>query len=154
MASRTALIGCACVWIMKPARTEEWLLEVGFANMQYVDLYTPLPDGEGYEVKQTGSLRSVSTRDVLYPHIVFDLDVPTQGQQTYYLRFQNGASMTLPLTLWTRDAFWVDSQRPTNVPLVVLWHIIALLVYNLFLLFTLKEASYLYFVILLASLML
>jgi len=89
---------------------DEWLLELGFANMHYVDLYTPLPDGEGFSVKQTGALRPVSTRDLLYPHIVFDLSVPTQSQQTVYLRFQSGASMTLGLTLWTKDAFWVQSQ--------------------------------------------
>ncbi len=30
------------------SQTNEWLLEVGFANTQYVDLYTPLPDGEWF----------------------------------------------------------------------------------------------------------
>ncbi|OGO61646.1 MAG: hypothetical protein A2029_05900 [Chloroflexi bacterium RBG_19FT_COMBO_47_9] len=79
--------------------TNEWLLEVGFANTQYVDLYAPLPDNTGFDIKQTGSLRPVSTRDVLYPNIVLSLNIPTQSHVTYYLRFKSGASMTLPLTL-------------------------------------------------------
>jgi hypothetical protein len=77
-------------------KVDEWLLELGFANMQYVDLYTPLPEGGGFAVKQTGALRPVSTRDVLYPRIILNLFVPTQSQQTTYLRFKNGASMALP----------------------------------------------------------
>ena len=133
-------------------QTDEWLLEVGFANMQYVDLYTPLPDGGGFEVKQTGSLRPVSTRDVLYPRIVFDLILPSQSQQTYYLCFQSGASMTLGLTLWTKDVFSIESQWELMLNWLFYGALLALLVYHLFLLFSLREATYLYFVILLASL--
>ena len=28
----------------KARQIDEWLLEVGFANMHYIDLYTPLPE--------------------------------------------------------------------------------------------------------------
>jgi len=144
-------------WVRLPLDNEsrqidEWLLEVGFANMHYVDLYTPLPDGEGFAVRQTGALRPVSTRDVLNPNIIFDLIVPPQSQQTIYLRFQSGASMTLPLTLWTADAFLNESQLKQMLDWLFYGAIIALLVYHLFLLFSLREASYLFFVFLLATL--
>jgi hypothetical protein len=48
-------------WVRLPLRSEsqlsdQWLLEVGFANMQYVDLYTPSADGEGFTVLPEGSL--------------------------------------------------------------------------------------------------
>ena len=131
--------------------TVEWLLEVNFANMHYVDLYMPSQEGEGFEVKQTGLMRPVSTRDVIYPNIVFDLVVPTQSPQTYYLRFQNGASMTLSLTLWTKDAFWIESQQELVLHWLFYGVLIGLLFYNLFLLFSLREANYLYFVIELAA---
>ena len=51
-------------------QTHEWLMEVNFSNTQYVDLFTPLLDGEGFDVKQTGALRPLSTRDIIYPNIV------------------------------------------------------------------------------------
>ena len=35
-------------------QTDKWMLEVDFSNTQYVDLFTPLPNGEGFDVKQTG----------------------------------------------------------------------------------------------------
>jgi signal transduction histidine kinase len=135
------------------SRTDEWLLEVDFANMQYVDLYSPLPDSEEFTVKQTGALRPVSTRDVLYPKIVFRMTVPTQSQPTYYLRFQNGASMTLGLTLWTQDTFLARSQIDLLLYGLFFGALLALLAYHLFLLITVRDSSYLYFVILLASLL-
>lgn len=87
-------------------QTGQWLLDTGFPNMHYVDLYTPRPDGTGFASKQTGVMRPVSTRDLLLPHFVFDLNVPARTQETLYLRFQSGASMTLPLTIWQPGAFF------------------------------------------------
>jgi PAS domain-containing protein len=133
-------------------QTNEWLLEVGFANTQYVDLYSPRLGGEGFDVKQSGALRPVSSRDVLYPNVVFNLSVPIQSQGTYYLRLQSGASMTIPLTLWSKNAFIVESGQELILHWLLFGGLLALLVYHLFLLITLKEATYVYFVILLASL--
>jgi signal transduction histidine kinase/PAS domain-containing protein len=134
------------------SQTQEWLLEQGFANTHYVDLYTPLPSGKGFAVKQTGVLRPANTRDVSYPRIVFNLIILPQSQQTYYLRFQNGASMTLPLTLWTQAAFLKHSLVEQLSMGIFYGILIGLLFYNLFLLYSLREASYFYFVLLLASL--
>ena len=62
--------------------------------------------------------------------------------------------MTLPLTLWTKDAFWNEAQAEQMQAWLFFGALSALLVYHLFLLFSLKEASYLFFVILLASILL
>jgi hypothetical protein len=132
--------------------TDEWLLEQGFANMHYIDLYSPLPGGAGYAVKQSGVLRPLTTRDVLHPKIILKLTVPPQSQDTYYLRFQSGASMTLPLTLWTQDAF-LDRALAEQILMGIFFGVLTgLLFYNLFLFFSLRDTNYLFFVILLASL--
>ncbi len=132
-------------------KTDEWVLEQNFANMQYVDLFTRLPDSKNFIAKQTGSFRPLSTRDIPYPRILFELILPTQTQQTYYLRFQSGSSMTLPHTLWTKNAFWIHAQREQLQKWLFFGAILALLVYHLFLLYFLRETIYLYFVFLLAS---
>ena len=132
-------------------RTDHWLLEQGFANMHYADLYTLSPDGKGLIVKQTGVLRPASTRDFPHPRIVFELVIPPQSQQAIYLRFQNGASMTLPLTLWSPSAFLNHSLVELLFRGIFYGVLAGLLFYNLFLLFSLREASYFYFVLFLAS---
>jgi signal transduction histidine kinase len=133
--------------------TNEWLLEIGFANTHYVDLYIPTMDAEGYEVKQSGVLRPVSTRDVLYPNIVFSLNIPTQSQQVSYLRFKSGASMTIPLTMWAKNSFIAESGQKLILHWLLFGGFIALLIYHFFLLVTLRETSYLYFVIMLAGML-
>jgi signal transduction histidine kinase/PAS domain-containing protein len=135
------------------AHTSEWLLEQGFANTQYIDLYIPSADGGGFEVKQSGALRPVSTRDVIYPNVIFNLNLPTHSEQTYYLRIKSGSSMTIPLTLWTKNAFIVQSGQDLIVHWLIFGGFLALLVYHIFLLITLRETSYLYFVTMLASML-
>jgi signal transduction histidine kinase len=135
------------------SQTNEWLLELGFANLQYIDLYTPITGGGGFEVRQSGALRPVSSRDVAYPNIIFNLNLPIGNEETYYLRIKSGSSMTIPLTLWTKNAFIVQSEQDLIVHWVIFGGFLALLVYHTFLLITLREASYLYFVTMLASML-
>jgi len=130
---------------------ERWLLELAYANMHFVDLYTPLVNGDGFEVKQTGAMRPPSRRDILHPHIVFDLTIPNQSEQTLYIRFQNGDSMSLPLTLWEPTAFFAQSQQDQLVQGVFLGIMLGLLAYNLFLLHSIRETNYLYLVLLITG---
>jgi PAS domain S-box-containing protein len=143
-------------WVRLPLRNESqldnrWILEVGFANMQFVDLYTPFADGEGFVVKQTGSMRPVSTRDIQHPRFLFNLTIPKQSERTFYLRFQTGASMTLLLNLWTPEAFLIESQAEQVLYGIFFGILIGLLIFNLFIFFSLRDLSYLYYVIFLTS---
>ncbi len=135
------------------SQTNEWLLEHGFANTQYIDLYTPRASGVGFDVRQSGALRPISSRDVLYPNIVFNLNLPTHNEQTFYLRIKSGASMTIPLTLWMKNTFIVQSGQDLIIHWLIFGGFLALMVYHLFLLITLREASYLYFVTMLTSML-
>ena len=146
-------------WVRLQMRNESqlgdrWLLEVGFPNMQFVDLYTPLADGEGFAVKQTGSMRPIYTRDIFHPRILFNLIVPKQSERTFYLRFQTGSSMTLDLNMWTPGAFLIESLAEQLLYGIFFGILIGLLVYNLFIFFSLRDVSYLYYVIFLTSMVL
>ena len=135
-------------------KTREWWLQVDFANIHFVDLYSPGPDGEGFDIKQSGVLRPASNRDLLYPDVVFSLVIPTHRLQTYYVRFQTETSMTLGLTLWTNEAFWIRAQWEQTLYWLLIGGLIALLVFDLFLLWSLREINYLYYLFFLASLLL
>jgi PAS domain S-box-containing protein len=143
-------------WVRLDLRNEsqvnaQWLLELGFANMQFVDLYTP--DGNGFSQRQTGALRPSDSRDIRHPRIVFSLPIPPEDEQTVYLRFQSGASMTFPFTLWEPWTFSSEFQREQLQRGIFYGVMLGLLVYNLFLLFSLRDKSYLYLVILLSSML-
>jgi signal transduction histidine kinase len=132
-------------------RLDRWFLELGFPNMHYADLYWPSAEGEGWKGKYSGLLRPFDTHDIVNRHIVFLLNLPPQAEQTFYMRFQNGASMTLPLVLWQPESFYRDNN--TEQLLLGLYYgaLLIMLIYNLYVLYSLKDASHFYYVCFLAS---
>jgi signal transduction histidine kinase len=131
-----------------------WLLVDGFANSQYVDLYLPNPVGTGWVAKQSGNLRPFSTRDAPTHHIAFAIPLPPHEEQTYYVRFQSEASMTLPLVLWQPESFLQDLAFELLGLGLFYGALLIMLVYHLFVLYWLKEASYVYFVCFLGTIIL
>jgi signal transduction histidine kinase len=135
-------------------KADRWLLETSFANMQYEDLYLPRPNGGDWIVKQSGNLRTFSSRDAASHHITLAIPLTSQEEQTVYVRFQSGASMTLPLTLWQPEAFFQNLAVELLFLGLFYGALLIMLVYHLFVLYSLQEASYLYFVCFLASIIL
>lgn len=133
------------------AESNRWLLGVDFDNTHFVDLYSPTPDGDGFEVRETGTMRPPSSRDLAYPQTVFELTLPEQEEQTYYLRFKNGAPMVLALTLWETNAFFTESLGRWVTEMLVYGIMAGLLAYNLFLAVSLRDANYFYLAAFLAA---
>ena len=125
----------------------EWVLDLSFANMHYLDLYLPAPGGDGYEVKQSGVLRPYNSRDIPFHHLAFYMEIPPGSEQVIYLRFQNEASMTLPLTLWTKSAFLSYMLLNQMAFGIFYGALLVILVYNLFLFFIIRQRSFLYLVL-------
>ena len=128
-------------------QTSHWVLEQGFANMHYMDLYLPNPDGTGYLVRESGVMRPYESRDYRFHLLTFNLDIPPGSEQTFYVRFQNQASMTLPLTLWSQNAF-TRQMLGEQLALGAFYGILIIMaLYNLFLLSIIRERVYLYLVL-------
>jgi signal transduction histidine kinase/PAS domain-containing protein len=137
------------------AETHDWRLELGFANMQHVALYTPLAHTDGVEpgfaVKQTGAFYPFSTRDEPFHHIVFRIPLPVQAEEAFYLRFQNGASMTLPLTLWIAEAFASRSRSEMFVWGLFYGTLLIMVGHNAALFLSSRDRNYLYYALFLAD---
>jgi signal transduction histidine kinase len=135
-------------------KTQDWLLDAGYPNIFYMDLYTPLQEGKGFSEKQSGVLRSPATRDVLGADIIFKLKIPIRGQQTIYLRFENGGSMTLSLKL-VKESDFLRTALPDFLLAGLLYGvIIGLLLYNSFLLISVRDQPYIFLVAFLAAFLL
>ncbi len=131
--------------------TRQWRLELEFPNMQYIDIYRPLPDQQGFEVKRTGILLPFDTREVAHHHFIFNLFLPTGTEQTIYLRFKSDAAMNFPLTIWSPDAFFEKDSVELLKRGFIYGILVIMMGYNMFLFFSLREVSYLYYVLLLAA---
>ena len=129
----------------------EWVLELAFSNMQYLDLYLPSPDGAGYLVQKSGVLRPYASRDFPFHHLAFNLAAPPRSEQTIYIRAQNQASMTLPLILWSSNAFTAHMLRDQLFFGALYGILLLMFSYNAILYFLIRDRAYLYLVLFIFS---
>ncbi len=139
-------------WVRFRVRNEagpstKWRLEVAYALLQLVDLYLPRAHVPGFDVKRTGTALPFKTRDIPYRTFVFQLPLAAASETTIYLRFESQADMTLPLTLWSLDAF-ARASAAESLKLGIFYGVLIIMVfYNLFLMLSFRDKSYFYYVI-------
>ncbi len=136
------------------SKTSKWQLALNKADMEYIALYMPLPDQSDFVMKQAGDFLPFTAREVPHRQFIFKLLLPGQTEQTFYLRFQTRAAMTLPLILWSLETF-AQNDQTTQLILGFYYGIMLIMAtYNLFLFLALRDKSYLYYVLFIASFLL
>lgn len=131
-----------------------WVLELLKPTMSYVDLFQLSADGKILVKKKTGTMRPLETRDHKHYHLLFLLMFPKEQTHTIYLRFDNQGSMTIPLTLWSMTAFMKSTQSEYILVGVFIGILLIMIGFNLFLLFSLKDNSYLYYTLTIVTILL
>ena len=124
-----------------------WWLEVGAVTLH--DLQVFLPDGRGgWRARQAGELVSFAEgRDHPYRRATFELPALDAQPLTLYLRTYDPAGNSFPLRAWQRqDLDLLTGQE--NLGLGLIYGVIfALLLYNLFILFSLRDSAYFWYVL-------
>ncbi len=120
-------------------------LEAGYPLIDSIRLYEP--SEVGYREMALGDRLPFAERPVLSHVFAVPLAVPAGATLTYYLRVQTTSSLDIPLTVsssvhyveWVHDNQWVMG---------LIYGVLAgLLFYNLFLFVTVRERSFLYYVL-------
>lgn len=116
-------------------------------NIEYITAYTT--DSAGKTVKfQTGSLQKESPNVTIGSNFMLKLPVSDSlTQQTIYLRLQSNNILLAPIKLATSNN--IITKQPFNVDIeyIYIGLLLGLLLYNLFLYFSIKDATYLYYVL-------
>ncbi len=134
-------------------QTTEWLLDQNYSNTHFLDLYIPVADSNHYTLKQSGNLRPYSSRDIPHRRILFTLNIPTGATHTYYLRMENGSSMTMDFRLWSHSAFLQSSDNENFWQGMIYGIPLIMLAFNLFMLISLRDASFGWLVSFIVSIM-
>ncbi len=126
-----------------PLQSRRMLLQIAYPALDSLELYVPQSDG-AYLVKKTGDHQPFHERDVANRNFLFKVDVA--GQQTYYLRCETSGSMKIPLMLFDPEHFQeLDELQVIEIGFFC-GIIIAMLAYNSFLAFTIRDINYLYYI--------
>lgn len=124
----------------------EWLLEVAFPTLDRVEYFGPRG-----EHMITGDRLPFAARPVVHRNFVFPVHLNETGTSTVLLRVASEGTLTIPLRLWQPQAFWQDSQASYAVLSVYFGMLLALALYNLLLWFSLRDHTYLTYVLFAAS---
>ena len=144
----------SAVWLRitianKTRRDLDRLLEVPFTHLHHVDFYSP---GEaGFNRISTGHAKPFAERAVNHRHFVFPLHLPAQSEVTYYLRVASGTTLDIPTKLWEPRAFEHESLHEYIGQALYFGMLLALGLYNLLLFASLRDRTYLYYVMFVAA---
>ena len=125
------------------ART--WILEQSFLGNDWLELC--IPSATGWTVKKIGDRQPFALREVKHRHYTIRLPIDPGQTRTFYLRSASEVgNLGALLTLWSEPAF-AAHDHDEQIALGIYYGIIAVMVlYNLFLFFSLRDRSYLYYV--------
>lgn len=128
-----------------------WLLEVAYPPLDDLELY--LPDGRGgFELaRRTGDSLPFSSRQIAQNNYVFELDLLPNQPQRLYLRVQSQGAVIVPLSLWSPTAYMEELPSHIYVLGIIYGVLLVMLFYNLFIYLSVRDRSYLYYIVYIAA---
>ena len=121
-----------------------YLLELAYPHYNRVDLYLPDAD-DGWTVMRAGRLQTGQNRPDGSRSILFSLPQYQALPATMYMRLESEASFILPLKIWTQTGY-TNQLANKRLGLGIYYGILlGLLFYNLFLFFSIRELTYIYY---------
>ncbi|WP_460046767.1 sensor histidine kinase [Pseudomonas sp. S2_H01] len=130
-----------------PVASADWLLELAYPPMDHVDLYLASDTGQPSLTWKTGDMLPFQSRQIKQNNYLFDLNLKANQSKTAYVRVESHGSMQAPLNLWASHAY-IEEQPSRLYILGMIYGVLAvMLVYNLFIYLSVRDTSYLYYIL-------
>ncbi|MFL1418655.1 7TM diverse intracellular signaling domain-containing protein [Pseudomonas fildesensis] len=134
-----------------PRSPRTWFLELAYPPLNHLDLYQRDTTGNYRMTARTGSALPFSSRQVRQSNYLFKLNFVPDQQETLYLRLQSQGSIQAPLTLWAGTAYMEEQPLRLYVLGAIYGVLLGMLIYNLFIYLSVRDTSYLYYILYIAS---
>lgn len=107
-----------------------------------------------YEVNEESILKyslseknNFTARKYNYPNYIFDLNIPKNTKKTYYIKIKSSEQIILPIYVNKADNLWSHQSTEGTLNGIYLGIVLIMFLYNLFVYFSVRDRSYLYYVI-------
>jgi signal transduction histidine kinase len=133
------------------AGLSRWWLELAYPPLDNLDLF--LPDGpDSYRLAQrSGDALPFQERQIKQRNHLFELELAPGEPQRIYLRLESEGSIQIPLTLWAPVAYLEEQSGHIYVLAIIYGVLLVMLFYNLFIYLSVRDRSYLYYILYIAS---
>lgn len=125
------------------------VLAIHFPMLDHATLYIPRP--EGVQVMTAGDAEPYDVRTLRIRFFSYPFDLAPHASQDYYLKVHTTSSFNLPVTLSDRDTFIEESINNEWILGTFYGIGIGLFFYNFFLWITIREKTYLFYIVHLGS---
>ncbi|MBK5008639.1 hybrid sensor histidine kinase/response regulator [Pseudomonas sp. S60] len=133
------------------ATPRQWLLELAYPPLDHLELYVANPDGHFQLAQRTGDALPYDCRQIRQSNYLFSLQLPPGQATTVYLRLHSQGSVQAPLALWAPEAYLEAQPSHFYVLGMIYGVLLVMLVYNLFIYLSVRDVSYLYYILYIAS---
>ncbi|WP_339516463.1 sensor histidine kinase [Pseudomonas sp. RL_15y_Pfl2_60] len=130
---------------------KSWLLELAYPPLDHLMLYMDNGRGGFDLLRTTGDALPYVSREIKNNNFLFELGLQPDQPRRVYLRLQSQGSIQAPLKLWAPNAY-IESQ-PTRIYVlgIIYGVLLGMMVYNLFIYLSVRDTSYLYYILYIAS---
>ncbi len=143
-------ISSASYWIKLPltnmsSSEKELLLEIKKPHLSSVTLYREVA-GKLIEEDTIGYSLPFNDRKIKHKNLLFPITLEKDGEQVYFLKIKTDTFFQAPIVLWDPISFSTDNYFTQTANGIYFGVMIAMIIYNTFLFFSLKEKTYLYYI--------
>jgi two-component system, sensor histidine kinase LadS len=125
---------------------KSWLLHLDYSVLDRIELFLPDANG-GFEVKEGGRSVAFPSWEFARRNCLFRLPIEAGEEKTFYIRTTSESSVFLPLSIWAEDAFAAADQAE-HLKLGLFYGVVlAMGLYNFFLFLSLRDRTYLFYVL-------
>lgn len=130
--------------IDSPAVDNAWIELVSLIDS--IDIFI-LKDGKVISRIHTGRNEDASLRYLLHRNFIFNLPLNENGLYEVVMRFESQGSVLLPLKIWSKESYLEEDSLKSTLFGAYFGVMGVVLFYNLFLFLSIRDKSYLYYIL-------
>lgn len=133
------------VEIKNESNIENLLLELSQPNLDLVEFFDP---SDIHRLsRKTGEGLPFNTREYQEPNYIFDVRIPQNFTKVFFLKVKSTEIIQLPFFLGTSQSIFESAKTRDFLSGIYYGIMLVMILYNLFIYFTVRDTSYLYYVL-------
>lgn len=124
----------------------DWYLEIGNSYLYRIDVYRQGAQGN-YELVKAGTSQPFGQRPIQTNRIILPLPAAAGSETSYYMRLESRSIMRFPMQIATMPALYKSNHVIDVANGIYFGFMFSLIIYNLFVFFSLRDKAYLYYIL-------
>jgi signal transduction histidine kinase len=135
-----------CVFKLESKTDDKWFIEMGESYVDEIDMYSIDNSGKVQHI-ETGLFRKAHPQSVKVNHFLFPLNLGFNEEKTFFIRAKSTTILKLPLLIGTAQTHYERNQKRDFIFGLYFGLVLALSIYNFFVFISLRDVTYLFYVL-------